>query len=182
MRLFAISDLRLGFAVNRRALEQLRPHPGDWLILAGDIGETPAHLEFAFQALTPRFERLIWVPGNDELWARSNGLSPARGVALYERLVELCRSYAVVTPEDPYPIWPGSDVDCPTVIAPLYLLYDYSFCPDNVPAERALAWAAEAGLVCADEQLLHPDPYASREEWLRRACSGHGGTADARPR
>ena len=165
MRLFAISDLHLGFAVNRRALERLRPHPEDWLILAGDVGETPAHLEFAFQTLTPRFERLIWVPGNHELWTRSNRPNPLRGVALYERLVELCRSYGVVTPEDQYPVWPGSDVKRPTIIAPLYLLYDYSFRPDDVPAERALDWAAEARLVCADEQLLHPDPYASREEW-----------------
>ena len=163
MRLFAISDLHLGFDVNRRALERLRSHPDDWLILAGDVGETPAHLEFAFRVLVPRFRQLIWVPGNHELWTTPNGQSQARGVERYQQFVELCQSHGVVTPEDRYPVWPGGATH--TVIAPLFLLYDYSFRPDDVPAEHARAWAAEAGHVCADERLLHPDPYSSREGW-----------------
>lgn len=30
-----------------------------------------------------------------------------RGTERYEKLVEICRGLGVVTPEDPYPVWPG---------------------------------------------------------------------------
>jgi hypothetical protein len=51
------------------------------------------------------------------------------------------------------------------VIAPLHVLYDYSFRPEGTSAAEALATAYENGIVCTDEVLLHPDPYSSREEW-----------------
>ena len=38
-RLFAVSDLHLGHAANREAIEAIRPRPNDWLILAGDVAE-----------------------------------------------------------------------------------------------------------------------------------------------
>ena len=51
-------------------------------------------------------------------------------------------------------------------IAPLFLLYDYSFRPPGAATkEEALAHGHEAGVVCTDEILLHPDPYPSREAW-----------------
>ena len=49
MKLYAISDLHLGFEVNQRALSGITGHPDDWLILAGDVGETAIHLELAFR-------------------------------------------------------------------------------------------------------------------------------------
>ena len=39
MKLYAISDLHLGYEINREALKALPPHPDDWLIVAGDVGE-----------------------------------------------------------------------------------------------------------------------------------------------
>jgi len=101
-RLLAISDLHLSYEVNRQALIELLPHPGDWLILAGDVGDTPEHLEFALAALAPKFRQVVWVPGNHDLWTLPGQARALRGVALYEHLVELCRSYGVLTPEDPY--------------------------------------------------------------------------------
>lgn len=51
-------------------------------------------------------------------------------------------------------------------IAPLFLLYDYSFLPPGVAdAGAALALAETAGVVCSDEFLLHPDPYPTRADW-----------------
>src|SRR5260370_15852800 len=70
----------------------------------------------------------------------------------------------VVTPEDPYPVWHGPGG--PVTIAPLFLLYDYTFRPDGAATkEAALAPAYAAGVVCTDEVLLHPDPHPSREAW-----------------
>jgi 3',5'-cyclic AMP phosphodiesterase CpdA len=63
VNLWAISDLHVGYAENRHAVEALSPHPGDWLIIGGDTGETPSHLEFVLKTLTPRFAKLIWTPG-----------------------------------------------------------------------------------------------------------------------
>ncbi len=56
----------------------------------------------------------------------------------------------------------------PAVIAPLFLLYDYSFRPDGARTKaEALARAYATGVVCTDEELLHPDPYPSREAWCQ---------------
>src|SRR5581483_9750003 len=72
MKLWAISDIHLGFAANRAAVQALSPRPDDWLIVAGDVGETAAHMQLAFAVLGAKFRRLIWVPGNHELY-RSRG-------------------------------------------------------------------------------------------------------------
>lgn len=171
MKLWALSDLHVGAEVNRRALDSLEDHAGDWLALAGDLGETLEDVESVLRATTKRFAQVLWVPGNHELWtlgARAGGGSDLRGVAKYAALVALCRAHGVLTPEDPYPRWPGEGPPC--VVAPLFLLYDYSFRPLDVPRERAVDWAAEHGVVCADESLLHPDPYPSREAWCAARC------------
>jgi predicted phosphodiesterase len=47
MRLLAISDLHLGHPVNSRHFVSIGSSPEDWLILAGDVGETEAHLTLA---------------------------------------------------------------------------------------------------------------------------------------
>jgi predicted phosphodiesterase len=165
LRLLALSDLHLGHARNREALATLGSHPEDWLILAGDVGETASHLALALEAACRRFARVLWVPGNHELWSRDG---EPRGEEKYAALVELCRRYGVLTPEDPWPLWRGPGGPCR--IALLFLLYDYSFRPTGVPAEAALDWARESGVVCADELHLHPDPWPSRAAWCAARC------------
>ena len=166
MKLYALSDLHVGFRENRDALETLEHHDDDWLILGGDLGETLEHLTMVLEVATKRFARVLWVPGNHELWTHPPGSE--RGQAKYEALVARCRDFDVLTPEDPFPLWEGEGG--PHVLAPLFLLYDYTFRPDDVPAERALAWAAESGVVCADERFLHPDPLETREAWCHARC------------
>ncbi len=165
MKLWAISDLHLANRVNREALRSLPARPDDWLILAGDVGETEAHLLYALEVLASRFAQLLWVPGNHDLWTVPGDPSSLRGEARYLRLVKICRDYGVLTPEDPYPRWPGPGPGPGFVLAPLFLLYDYSFRPPGVPADQALAWAADAGIVCSDEYYLHPPPHATRQAW-----------------
>jgi 3',5'-cyclic AMP phosphodiesterase CpdA len=165
VRLYAISDLHLGHRENREALRGLGSYPEDWLILGGDVGETLDHLEMALDVASSRFARAIWVPGNHELWTNGDG---PRGVEKYQALVALCRSYGVLTPEDPYVVWEGEGG--PAALAPLFLLYDYSFRPEHVSRERAIAWAAESGVVCADERFLDPRPHESIETWCAARC------------
>jgi 3',5'-cyclic AMP phosphodiesterase CpdA len=171
MKLYAISDLHLGHEQNRLALAQLPMYPEDWLIVAGDVGERAEHLYYALDILTKRFAKLLWVPGNHDLWtlpARKGDGEQLHGEAKYLQQVEICREYGVLTPEDPYVTWSGEGVQA--ILAPLFLLYDYSFRPDEVPEERAIAWAEEARTVCSDEHVLHPDPYSSRAAWCEARC------------
>jgi hypothetical protein len=169
MQLLAISDLHLGHPVNRELFPTIGASREDWLILAGDVADDEKHLAMAFEFLVQRFARVIWVPGNHELWTTSRSPGAARGVARYEALVELACGFGVVTPEDPYLIWPGSEP--PLYIAPLFTLYDYTFRPGHIPADRAVAWAAQEDTVCVDEYLLHPTPYPDRAAWCAARVS-----------
>jgi 3',5'-cyclic AMP phosphodiesterase CpdA len=163
--LFAISDLHVGHAENRQFVERLRADSDeDWLIVCGDVGDSIEDVEWALGLLANRFAKVLWAPGNHELLTQRDEPREPRGEARYRRLVETCRELGVLTPEDPYPVWEGSGGAA--LVAPLFLLYDYSFGLDRTAGkEEALRLAHEAGVVCIDEFLLHPDPYASREEW-----------------
>lgn len=169
MTLYAISDLHIGHPVNRAALTQLPTFPDDWLLLAGDVGETIAHFEFALKHLTRRFAQVIWTPGNHELWTLPHLEDARRGVEKYRQLVDICRQMGVLTPEDPYARWSSGKTEA--ILAPVFALYDYSFRPDSVSAAEAISWAEATGVLCADEALLHPDPYPSREAWSAARCA-----------
>ena len=101
MRLWAISDLHVSHRRNREALHDIPAHPDDWLILAGDISDGARQLDQCFRHLCTKFRQLVWTPGNHELWSHAGAAGGLRGVALYERLVEIARSYGVLTPADP---------------------------------------------------------------------------------
>lgn len=166
-RLVAISDLHVRHTENKAFTEGLRPGSDeDWLIVAGDVGELVEDIEWALGLLSDRFAKVIWAPGNHELWTPREDPVQLRGEQRYRHLVEICRSLGVITPEDPYPVWRGAGG--PVVVAPLFVLYDYSFRPAGATSKaHALRIAEEAGIVCTDEFLLHPDPHPSREAWCR---------------
>ncbi|MFI0742174.1 metallophosphoesterase family protein [Streptomyces sp. NPDC021100] len=166
-RLLAVSDLHIAHAENRALTETLRPtHDDDWLIVAGDVAERYDDVEWALRLLAGRFAKVIWAPGNHELWTPPKDPCDLRGEKRYLRLVELCRELGVATPEDPYPVWEGDGG--PVAVAPLFTLYDYTFrVPGAATKEESLRRAYEAGVVCTDEHFLHPDPYATRDDWCR---------------
>lgn len=166
MRLLAISDLHVGHPANREAWLALADYRDDWLILAGDLGDTEADLAFVLEIAVRRFARVLWVPGNHELWTDAGTARGGRDK--YEALVARCRALGVLTPEDPYALWPGPGG--PHLIALMFLLYDYSFRPAGVPLEGALAWAAHSGVACADEYVLDPYPHATRQDWCAERC------------
>lgn len=165
--LLATSDLHVSHRGNRAVLDEIRPRSqGDWLIVAGDVAENIETIEWALRTLRDRFAQVVWVPGNHELWATASDDAELKGVARYEHLVELCRGMGVLTPEDPYPVWEAGGE--PVVIAPLFLLYDYSFRPPDLSMEQALAHAYDTRVVCSDEALLKPDPYEDRQTWCKQ--------------
>lgn len=171
MRLLAIADLHLAAETTREALDELPDHGPDWLIVAGDVAEREELFAAALELLGRRFAKVIWVPGNHELWTdMREGAAIRRGEERYRHLVAIARSLGVVTPEDPFLPWPGRPVDRPLFIAPLFLLYDYSFRPPEVPIEGLRDWVRAAHALPVDEVLLDPTPYASRAEWCHARC------------
>jgi len=169
-KLRAISDLHLASPANRDALQDLPAFKDDWLIVAGDVAERFEHVRLAFATLTEKFAKVFWVPGNHDLWAIPDeaGAEPLAGEARYRALVACAREFGISTPEDPFQIWEGPGGPC--VIAPLFLLYDYSFRPDHVHRGDVIGWARQQGAVCADELYLNPAPWDSREDWCSSRC------------
>ncbi len=166
MKLYAISDLHLDFKVNMEALRQMPSFAEDWLITGGDLCTSEKHLREALDILCAKFAKVFWVPGNHELWSSkpAHGGETLQGVDKYLSMVDVCRAYGAATPEDPYVPWPGGE---PCLIAPLYVPYDYSFRPEGVALEDAVSWAMEGGVLCSDERLIKPAPYADMIEWCR---------------
>ncbi|MBQ0923970.1 metallophosphoesterase family protein [Saccharopolyspora endophytica] len=165
--LLAISDLHVAAGENKDIARKLRPGSDqDWLLVAGDVGEMSDDITGALEMLAGRFEKVVWVPGNHELWTPKQDPLQLRGEARYLELVRRCRELGVVTPEDEFPVWTGRGG--PVTIAPLFVGYDYTFRPAGTSTkDEALAVAHESGVVCTDEFLLHPDPYPSRDAWCR---------------
>ncbi len=122
MRLPDISDLHLSHKRNREGLQAVAHYPEDWLIVAGDVGERVEHLRFALDQLTPRFAKVIWTTGNHDLWCPSDATDRTRGQTRYDQLVETCRSFGVLIPEDPLRSvshFPSSSVlQCPSSPVP----------------------------------------------------------------
>ncbi|MET3805454.1 3',5'-cyclic AMP phosphodiesterase CpdA [Nakamurella sp. UYEF19] len=167
--LYAVSDLHVGYPENRAIAADLHPTgPLDWLIVAGDVAERFGDIVDVLGMLAGRFAKVIWVPGNHELWTHPSDPVTERGQHRYLKLVAACRRLGVVTPEDPFPRWIDGD-GVPVVIAPLFTLYDYSFrTPGVKDKETSLRLAYAAGVVCTDEHFLHAEPLDAIDDWCRQ--------------
>ena len=166
-RLLAVSGLQVAHQGNTDIVSRLRSaHPGDWLLVAGDVAEESRGVLDVLAALRQRFARVIWVPGNHELWTHPLDRDDRRGLERYEHLVQGCRHRDVLTPEEPYPTWQGTEQQF--AVVPCLLLYDFTFRGGAASAEDALALAREVGHVFVDDYLLHRDLYPSVADWTRQ--------------
>jgi predicted phosphodiesterase len=169
MSIYAISDLHLANKVNQKALINLPDYGKDWLTLAGDIGETEEQLRFALSVLKLKFGKIIWTPGNHDLWTFPLSSYSLKGEEKYNKLVAICHEYGVCTPEDKYQIYNSNGQEY--CLAPIMTLYDYSFKPNDIQNGKELEWAAESGVICADEDLLFSYPYKSVSTWCNIRCT-----------
>ena len=116
--------------------------------MAGDVAERTELVLRILSQLSQRFEKVIWAPGNHELFSRAT--DRFRGREKYDELVAGCRELGVLTPEDPYATF-GT-----VTIAPLFTLYDYSFRNPGSSVEAAVAQARDKGIVMTDEFAIAP--------------------------
>ena len=165
--LWAISDLHIGHTGNKPVTESLYPAtPDDWLIVAGDVAERTDEIRWSLDLLRKRFAKVIWVPGNHELWTTTKDPMQIFGRARYDYLVNMCDEMGIVTPEHPFPVW--TEEGGPATIVPMFLLYDYTFLPEGTATKaEGLAVARERNVVGTDEFLLSAEPYATRDAWCR---------------
>ena len=70
MRVFALSDIHIDYDVNARWIADLSSaeYQDDVLILAGDVTDTRRLFEWCFITLATRFKKVLFVPGNHDLW------------------------------------------------------------------------------------------------------------------
>jgi predicted phosphodiesterase len=70
MRIFATSDVHVDYAANAQWVESLSlvDYQNDVLILAGDVTDSLQKLERCFGLLARRFMKVLFVPGNHDLW------------------------------------------------------------------------------------------------------------------
>lgn len=126
MRIHAISDIHVDYPENRRWLHNLsmQDYQEDTLILAGDITDIVPLFAEALESLKKRFQEVLFVPGNHDLWVHRND-SPDSLTHFYN-IVKLAGQYGVHTG----PVHFGS-----LSIIPLFGWYDYSF---GEPSEQIL--------------------------------------------
>ncbi len=128
-RVFAISDVHLDYAVNQQWLHglSLQEFQHDVLILAGDISDAPKLQEMCFRELARRFYRVLFVPGNHDLWVKR---FPCEGGSLkkFEVVQALAHSYGLLTKP-----WTEGEL----TIVPLLSWYDYSFGQPNSQLQQA---------------------------------------------
>ncbi|SRR5579871_2481766 len=72
MRVFALSDIHIDYSENSKWIENLSvaEYQDDVLILAGDVTDIRKLLDWGLSILTKRFKKVLFVPGNHELWVR----------------------------------------------------------------------------------------------------------------
>lgn len=70
MRVFAVSDIHIDYHVNAKWVADLSvsEYQDDVLILAGDVTDTRRLLEWCLNTLAKRFKKVLFVPGNHDLW------------------------------------------------------------------------------------------------------------------
>lgn len=75
MRVFAVSDIHIDYEANADWVANLSvsEYQDDVLILAGDVTDTLRKLDWCLTTLVKRFRKVLFVPGNHDLWVIRDG-------------------------------------------------------------------------------------------------------------
>ncbi|HEV2963206.1 MAG TPA: metallophosphoesterase [Candidatus Angelobacter sp.] len=141
MRVFAISDLHTEYAENDHWVSGISSwdHRNDVLICAGDVAQTEKLLGSALERLRSRFQEVVYLPGNHELWVTSRG--QRNSMEKFHQVQALARSCGVQT--EPL------DLEAVSIV-PLLAWYDHSY---GQPGEEMLRRWSDYHLCSWPEQF-----------------------------
>lgn len=130
MRIFAVSDIHIDYKDNYNWLLNLSTldYREDILLLAGDITDNLTLLEECFVHLNKIFYKVVFVPGNHELWLRAE--SEKTSIDKFTAIIKLAGEIGIHT---------QSFSEGAVTIIPLLSWYDLSFGP--VDDDTASIWA-----------------------------------------
>jgi Icc-related predicted phosphoesterase len=120
MRVFALSDIHIDYASNARWIENLSAadYTSDLLILAGDVTDILKSLEWCLALLAARFRKVLFVPGNHDLWVMRDEGEKKTSLQKLDQVAAIADSAGVSM----------SPLHCNGLsIYPLLGWYDYSF-------------------------------------------------------
>lgn len=122
MRVFVVSDMHIDYQENRRWLSKLSSvdYLEDILILAGDVTDELQLLERCFNELSTKFLKVLFVPGNHELWV--SGERTSTSIDKYRQICKLAIAHNISI--QPFHLDSLS-------IVPLLGWYDFSFAYPN---------------------------------------------------
>ncbi|XP_015966114.1 uncharacterized protein LOC107489859 [Arachis duranensis] len=100
LRVFVVSDLHTDYAENLnwvKCLNNVKHNVNDVLLVAGDVAETYDLFVVTMSLLKERFEHVLYVPGNHDLWCRREGQKYVDSVEKLDKLLEACKALGVET-------------------------------------------------------------------------------------
>jgi len=96
MRLFATSDLHTDYKENFRWLQELSDteYRDDVLIVAGDVSDRMEVICETLLLLRSKFRKLLFTPGNHELWVRNSQIN---SLEKFQLILNLCDELGIAT-------------------------------------------------------------------------------------
>lgn len=118
MRVFAISDIHIDYAENRQWFFDLSDcdYKEDILILAGDLTDDLELLGQCFERLSTKFSKVLFVPGNHELWISQD--CSRHSIEKLEKINKIASNFSISL--SPYH---SNNLS----VVPLFSWYDFSF-------------------------------------------------------
>ena len=128
MKVWATSDLHIDYQENLDWFLNLSStdYKEDMLIIAGDIDHNMKRIQLLFQNLVPKFHKILFVPGNHDLWLTQSEAD--NSMQKFEALMQLAQEEGVQT--SPY-------ITEALAIVPIYAWYDFSFGKPSLTIQRA---------------------------------------------
>lgn len=152
MRIFTVSDIHIDYSENEKWLKNISKYDyiGDVLIIPGDISDDIRLVETAFKILGSRFNKVVFTPGNHDLWVvRDNEIN---SFEKFSMIYKLAKDHGVLTQ--------GVDIGKLKII-PILGWYDYTF---GYPSNRikeiwtdyyACKWPEHMGEVEISQQFFN---------------------------
>ena len=167
VNLWAISDLHVGYEENRRAVEALERDAGRLADHRGrhrrDAGAPRLRAQDAARRASRRSSgrSATTICGRRERWPTTSAARRTTSASSTCAAPTACSRRKI-----PYAVWPG---DGPrTAIVPTFVLYDYSFRPDDVAGGAGGGVGGGVGRALRRRAICSsPAPFASRPAWCR---------------